>query len=113
MVHEHVSFDVSDGDPVTAEDARAVLSGAELAYDDGATQQFMADGTTVYVESGRRSLGEWSVADDGSFASYWPPSFRAQYALTWRVENGVVTGLTFESERDHSVFSGTFRGTSS
>lgn len=108
MVPENEPVQVTDGEPVTPEDARETLAGAELIYDDGATQQFMADGTTVYVEAGRRSLGEWSVADDGSFSSYWPPSFRAQYSLTWRVEDRVAIGLTFESQRDGSVFSGTF-----
>ena len=109
MVHGHESFHVTDGEPVTAVDARAVLAGAELAYDDGAVQHFMADGTTVYLDGGQRSLGEWSVLDDGVFSSYWPPSFRAEYSLTWRVIDQVVVGLTFESQRDRSVFSGAFR----
>ena len=86
------------------------FAGAELLYDDGARQQFMPDGTTIYLESGSRSTGEWSVADDGSFASYWPPSFRADCSLTWRVTDRAVVGLTFESQRDHSVFSGRFQG---
>jgi hypothetical protein len=109
MVHGLESFRVTDGERVTAEDARQVLSGAELLYDDGARQQFMPDGTTIYLESGSRSVGEWSVGDDGSFASYWPPSFRAEYSLTWRVNDGVAVGLAFESQRDHSVFSGLFQ----
>ena len=109
MVHGHESFHVTGGEPVTAVDARAVLAGAELVYDDGAVQHFMADGTTLYVDGGNRSLGEWSVRDDGVFASYWPPSFRAEYSLTWRVKDDVAVGLTFESQRDHSVFSGIFR----
>ena len=109
MVQKYELLDKSDGEPVAAADAREVLSDAEMVYDDGAVQQFLADGTTVYVEAGHRTSGEWSVADDGSFSSFWPPSFRAQYALTWRVQGQVVVGLTFESERDHSVFSGIFR----
>ena len=108
MTRRYDSFQVADGDPVTPEDAREVLSDAELVYDDGAIQQFLADGSTVYVEAGRRTRGEWSVADDGSFSSYWPPSFRAAYSLTWRVKDQLVVGLTFESQRDQSVFSGAF-----
>ena len=109
MVNANESLHVADGEPVTPADAREVLSEAELVYDDGAIQQFMADGTTVYIEGGRSSFGEWSVADDGVFSSFWPPSFRAEYSLTWRVNDDVAVGLTFESQRDHSVFSGTFR----
>lgn len=113
MVQRHESFHVTDGEPVASADAREVLSDTELVYDDGAIQQFKADGSTVYVEGAHRSLGEWSVADDGVFSSYWPPSFRAEYSLTWRVTDHVVVGLTFESQRDHSVFSGLFRAPAS
>jgi len=97
----------ADGVLVKADEAREALSGAELIYDDGATQTFMSDGTTTYVEAGRESSGEWGVEDDGTFTSFWPPSFRASYTLSWRVVDNVV-GLTFVSQRDGSVFSGTF-----
>ncbi|KQO05758.1 hypothetical protein ASF06_16980 [Agreia sp. Leaf244] len=109
MANGHDAPRASGGEPVTYEAALEALSDVELVYDDGAIQQFMEDGTTVYVESGRSTRGEWSVADDGVFSSYWPPSFRASYSLSWRVENQVVVGLTFTSHRDQSSFSGIFR----
>lgn len=108
MVARHESFEAVDGESVRAEDAREVLVGAELVYDDGAVQRFMPDGTTLYVEAGRETYGEWSVEDDGSFVSFWPPSFRARYSLKWRVADKVV-GLTFIGRGDGSVFSGRFR----
>lgn len=108
MVQGYESIQATDGERVAAADARNVLAGAELIYDDGAVQRFSVDGTTVYVESGRETDGSWSVEDDGSFSSYWPPSFHARYDLKWRVEERVV-GLSFESQRDNSVFSGRFR----
>lgn len=108
MVAVHESIHAADGDPLRAEEAREVLRGAELVYDDGAIQQFAADGTTMYAEAGHQTHGEWAVDDDGSFTSFWPPSFRARYTLKWRVTNQIV-GLTFVNHGDGSVFSGNFR----
>jgi hypothetical protein len=64
--------------PAAAEDWRA-LTGAEitaaltarvLAYD-GATQNFFADGRTLY-EAGGPSWGAWRV-DGDRYCSQWPP----------------------------------------
>ena len=107
MSGPHETLPPADGRPLSAEDARRALSGAELVYDDGAIQQFTPDGATTYLDAGNETTGTWSVDDDGTFSSFWPPSFRASYALSWRVA-GQDVGLTFVSHRDGSVFSGRF-----
>ena len=50
----------------------AALTGKVLAYDDGSTQSFMADGETVY-NKGSDSIGHWQVEGD-RYCSVWPPS---------------------------------------
>jgi hypothetical protein len=47
----------------------------------------------MYVENGRPTRGEWYVDDDGHFASFWPPSYRARYDFRWMVEDGAIVGL--------------------
>jgi hypothetical protein len=68
--------------PVAAEEWQ-VLSGAQvrdalaarvLGYADGATQNFFADGRTLY-EKGSPSWGRWRVEGD-RYCSVWPPSDR-------------------------------------
>lgn len=98
-------LNVNDGDPVAAEDIPIALTAGRLLYEDGAVQDFQEDGTTVYVEHGRPTTGDWSVEGD-RFCSFWPPSYRACYDLRWIVESGHVTGLAFRSARDGSVFRG-------
>lgn len=95
--------DVHDGDTVTAEQIPEAVTGASLLYEDGATQVFESDGTTTYVEHGRPTGGSWYVDPDGRFGSFWPPSYRASYDLTWVVEQGAVTGLRFDDGRSVSV----------
>ena len=101
-------LNVTDGDLVPAKDMPDALTAAALHFRDGATQVFTADGTTTYVEQGRSSQGEWSVIDDGEFSSFWPPSYRATYALRWIVEEGVVTGLSFIHEETAERFDGRY-----
>jgi hypothetical protein len=100
---------VRDGDPVTADRVRAALTGGEFVYDDGAIQTFEADGTTTYIDGGRPTRGEWSVDDGGRFCSFWPPTYRACYDLSWAVEAGRVVGLTFRGVEDRSTFVGRYR----
>ena len=100
---------VTDGQTVTAGDIPAAVTHGELAYDDGATQTFTADGSTMYVESGRPTHGEWYVDDDGQFCSFWPPTYRACYRLAWMVENGQITGLRFSDLSKGSHFNGRYR----
>ncbi len=55
------------GDQITA-----ALTARVLVYEDGARQQFNADGTTPY-ESPEISQGQWRVTGD-QYCSQWPPS---------------------------------------
>jgi hypothetical protein len=99
---------VANGDLVLASQMAEALTAAGLRFEDGATQVFTADGKTTYVEQGRSSVGEWSVIDDGEFSSFWPPSYRATYALRWIVEAGAVTGLSFTHEETGDRFCGRY-----
>jgi hypothetical protein len=99
---------VANGDLVLASHMADALTAASLRFQDGATQVFTADGKTTYVDQGRSSRGEWSVIDDGEFSSFWPPSYRATYALRWIVEVGAVTGLSFIHEETGDRFYGRY-----
>jgi hypothetical protein len=100
---------VADGDPVLARDMPGALTAATLVFGDGATQTFTADGKTTYTEHGRPSEGEWSVVKDGEFSSFWPPAYRASYALRWIVEGGTVTGLSFSHTERGDRFDGRYQ----
>jgi hypothetical protein len=99
---------VADGDLVLAGHMPDALTAGSLRFDDGATQWFTAEGKTIFVEHGRSSQGQWSVIDDGEFSSFWPPDYRATYALRWIVEAGVVTGLSFIHEETGDRFDGRY-----
>ncbi len=68
--------------PAAAEDwqvlrgdaVRQALAARVLAYDGGATQNFFADGRTLY-DSGSPSWGLWRV-DGDLYCSQWPPADR-------------------------------------
>jgi hypothetical protein len=100
---------VTNGDPVKAADMPDALTAATLVFDDGATQKFTADGRTTYVERGRQTAGEWSVSGDGAFSSFWPPDYRATYALRWIVEDNSPVGLSFTDVRSGQRFEGRYR----
>jgi hypothetical protein len=108
MTRRFDDLNVTNGDLVLAKDMPDALTAAALRFGDGATQVFTADGKTTYVEHGRSSTGEWSVMDDGEFSSFWPPSYRATYALRWIVETGSVTGLSFIHEETAERFDGRY-----
>jgi hypothetical protein len=99
----------TNGDLVRAADMPDALTAATLVFDDGATQQFNADGRTTYIERGRRTTGEWSVSGDGTFSSFWPPDYRATYALRWIVEDESPVGLSFTDVRSGQRFDGRYR----
>lgn len=101
--------DVVDGEPVAAVDMVAALTAAEFVFEDGATQTFTADGRTTYVERGRPSAGEWSVTGDGTFASFWPPTYRATYTVRWIAEDGVRVGVSFTDTRSGVRYDGRYR----
>jgi hypothetical protein len=100
---------VTDGGLVLARDIPRALTEATLDFGSGATQSFAADGTTTYTERGRPTQGEWSVAGDGKFSSFWPPAFRATYALRWIVEGEAITGLSFVPDGSGDRFDGRYR----
>lgn len=99
---------VGNGDLVQADHMPAALTAATLVFADGATQTFTADGRTTYTEGGRPSHGEWWVAGDGQFGSFWPPDYRATYELRWVVEDGAITGLTFTEGGGGTRFDGRY-----
>lgn len=108
MVESIRDLRVADGDPVAAEHIPLAVTSGRFAYDDGATQVFEPEGATTYVEGGRPSRGEWYVDEDGSFCSYWPPTYRACYDLNWIVRDGAVVGLTFTDRARGSRFAGRY-----
>ena len=101
-------IDHHDGDPVTPDRIPAALTAGEFRYDDGATQTFSPSGTTTYVEGGRPTNGEWYVDDDGHFWSFWPPTERTRYELTWLVEDGRFSGLRFNGVSNDQTFVGRY-----
>ncbi len=108
-MHGLDDVEVSDQDVVAPALIQRALTAGELVFPDGATQVFEADGGTTYVEHGRTTRGEWYVDDDGSFCSFWPPSYRARYDLRWLVEDGVIVGLRFTELGRGSRFDGRYR----
>jgi hypothetical protein len=51
----------------------AALTARVLLYQDGATQNFFADGRTLYEAESGESWGKWWVEGD-RYCSTWPPS---------------------------------------
>jgi hypothetical protein len=100
---------VVDGQPVDAVDMIAALTAAQFVFQDGATQSFTADGRTTYVDRGTPSAGEWSVTGDGTFASFWPPTYRATYTVRWIVKDGVRVGVSFTDTRSGVRYDGRYR----
>lgn len=109
MPHQFQDANVADGDLVTAQDMSAALSMAPLVFADGATQLFTPDGQTIYTEHGRPTKGEWSIVEDGTFASFWPPEYRATYNLRWTVEGTKVVGLSFTEMSRGQRFDGRYQ----
>ena len=100
--------DVVDGQPVDAADMIAALTATQFVFEDGATQSFTAEGRTTYVDRGLPSAGEWSVTGDGTFASFWPPTYRATYTVRWIVEDGVRVGVSFTDTRSGARYDGRY-----
>jgi hypothetical protein len=101
--------DVADGQLVDAADMIAALTAAEFVFDDGATQSFTAAGQTTYVDQGVPSTGDWSVVGDGTFASFWPPTYRATYTVRWLIEDGARVGVSFTDTRSGARYAGRYR----
>jgi hypothetical protein len=109
MTRPHDVPAATNGELVGAADMADALTAATLVFDDGATQTFTPDGRTTYVEQGRKTAGEWSVLADGTFSSFWPPDYRATYALRWIVEGNSPVGLSFTDARTGQRFDGRYR----
>lgn len=109
MLESLAGFNVRDGELVSARDLPAAVTAAPLRYTDGSRQSFHASGLTTYFEGTNPTEGQWSVGDDGRFTSFWPPSYRATYEVTWLVTDGQVTGLRFVDTRTGEHFDGHFR----
>ena len=52
---------------------RALLLSRPITYDDGARQDFAADGSTNYTDRGGPTVGLWRLEGE-QFLSNWPPS---------------------------------------
>jgi hypothetical protein len=63
-----------DWNPLAGDEIRHALTARVLAYPGGETQNFFADGRTLY-ESGHAQWGRWRVEGD-RYCSVWPPSDR-------------------------------------
>ena len=87
---------VVDREPVAASLIPRAVTAGELHFDDGATQTFDVNGDTSYTDADRRpTRGTWYVDESARFCSFWPPSYRACYALLWIVEDEQIVGLSF------------------
>lgn len=88
---------IQDGDPIRMDALAGALTRSPLAYSDGTAQVFLPDGSTTFTErDGRRTSGEWGVDEGGRFWSFWPPSYRAEYDVSWAVESNHVVGVRFQ-----------------
>jgi len=108
-MHALQDVTVVDGEPIVAELIPRAVTAGELRYDDGSTQAFDGDGETRYVEAdGRRTRGKWYVDDGGRFCSFWPPTYRACYDLSWIVEGDEIVGLRFAEPARGTRFDGRY-----
>jgi hypothetical protein len=108
MTEKLRGIQAEDGATVSAVDIPKAVTAGRLVYADGASQVFTIDGRTTYSERGGDSAGEWYVDDDGRFCSFWPPSYRACYALRWMVEGARIVGLRFTGLADGVTFEGRY-----
>ena len=103
------NVEVVDGEPVSASLIPQAVTAGELVFGDGATQTFDVNGNTRYVEAdGRPTQGKWYVDESGRFCSFWPPSYRACYALLWLVEGDEIVGLSFTELGGDARFDGRY-----
>jgi len=92
--------DIHDGDPIDGDAIPEALTRSSFRYADGATQVFTRDGRTTFTENGTPTSGEWGVDENGRFWSFWPPSYRATYDVSWIVDaDGRAAGVRFVDVR--------------
>ncbi len=63
-----------DWQPIDEAALKDALTARLLAYGDGATQQFNADGSTFYTKD-KPTNGQWRI-EANQYCSQWPPSDR-------------------------------------
>ncbi len=63
-----------DWQRLTGDEVTTALTARVLAYDGGQTQNFLADGRTLY-DADQPQWGQWRVEGD-RYCSVWPPSDR-------------------------------------
>ena len=100
-------IDAEDGAVVDPEFIPVALTAGTFRFEDGATQEFRADGTTTYTEHGRPSEGTWYVQGQ-LFCPFWPPSYTGCYEVKWIVDGGHITGLRFADRDGPSRFAGRY-----
>ena len=81
-----------DWQPLDAASLKAALTARTMAYDGGATQQFNADGSTIYTTD-HPSTGAWRI-DGPQYCSQWPPSDRWSCYTVARSEDGLDLRFT-------------------
>lgn len=105
---------MKDGERVATAEVVDALTRASFIYADGATQVFTRDGRTTYTENGRPSSGEWGVEgaeDQGRFWSFWPPTYRASYTVSWMADaDGAAVGIRFTEVERGTTFEGRYAG---
>ena len=81
-----------DWQPLDAASLKTALTARTVAYDGGATQQFNADGSTIYTTD-HPSTGAWRI-DGPQYCSQWPPSDRWSCYTVARSEDGLDLRFT-------------------
>ena len=81
-----------DWQPLGAASLKAALAARTVAYDGGATQQFNADGTTIYTTA-NPSFGKWRV-EGAQYCSAWPPFDHWACYTVARSDNGLDLRFT-------------------
>ena len=97
-----------NGGRIAAEEIAEALTRAPFTYDDAATQVFTPDGRTTYTENGSTTFGEWGVKGDGQFWSFWPPTYRAEYDVSWITDADDVVGVKFIELSRRTEFDGRY-----
>lgn len=108
---EPAAPELRDGAPIPSDAISDALTRAPFAYTDGTAQVFTSDGRTTFTErDGRNSTGEWGVDEHGRFWSFWPPSYRAEYDVSWIADDGQAVGVRFVERARGTSSEGRYAG---
>lgn len=112
MTEDHAgprSGTLADGDRIHPDVIPSALTKAPFVYMDGTAQVFTPDGRTTFTErSGETTFGEWGVDGQGRFWSFWPPSYRAEYDVSWVIDEGVAVGVRFTQSDRRTISEGRY-----